>query len=57
MEELYNLKEKYNFIVSADGGINDKTINIIKNYVDMIVSGSFVTDSDNYQEQINLLKQ
>lgn len=56
MEELHKLKEKYNFIVSADGGINDKTIDIIKDYVDMIVVGSFITDSDNYQNQINLLK-
>lgn len=56
MEELNKLKENYNFIVSADGGINDKTIDIIKDYVDMVVVGSFITDSDNYQNQINLLK-
>ena len=56
MEELSNLKDRYNFIVSADGGISDKTINIINKYVDMVVSGSFITDSDNYQNRINLLK-
>ena len=56
MEELYKLKERYIFIVSADGGINDKTIDIVKKYVDMVVVGSFITDSDNYQNQINLLK-
>ena len=56
MEELNKLKENHNFIVSADGGINDKTIDIIKDYVDMVVTGSFITDSDNYQNQINLLK-
>lgn len=56
MEELSKLKERHSFIVSADGGINDKTINIIKDYVDMIVTGSFITDSDDYQNQINLLK-
>lgn len=56
MEELHNLKDRYNYVVSADGGINDKTINLIKNYVDMVVSGSFITDSENYQEKIDLLK-
>lgn len=56
MEELHGLKDRFNFLLSADGGINDKTIGLIKNYVDMVVSGSFITDSDNYQEKIDLLK-
>jgi ribulose-phosphate 3-epimerase len=56
MEELFNLKERYNYIISADGGINGQTINIIKPYVDMVVSGSFITNSDDFQKQINLLK-
>lgn len=56
MEELYNLKERYNYLISADGGINDKTINIISKYVDIVVVGSYITDSDNYQNNINLLK-
>lgn len=56
MEELFNLKERYNFVISADGGINDQTINVIKPYVDMVVSGSFITDSDDFQKHINLLK-
>jgi ribulose-phosphate 3-epimerase len=57
MEELFKLKERFNnYIISADGGINDKTINIINKYVDMVVSGSYITNSDDYQNQINLLK-
>lgn len=56
MEELKGLKGRFSFVLSADGGINDKTIGLINNYVDMVVSGSFITDSDNYQEKINLLK-
>ena len=57
MEELAELKDRFsNYIISADGGINDKTINIIKPYVDMVVSGSFITDSDSYQNRIDLLK-
>lgn len=56
MEELSMLKERFNYIISADGGINSNTINIIKPYVDMVVSGSFITDSDDFQNKINLLK-
>ena len=57
MEELFKLKERFNnYIISADGGINDKTINIINKYVDMVVSGSYITNSNDYQNQINLLK-
>ena len=56
MEELYNLKERYNYLISADGGINDKNINIVSKYINMVVVGSFITDSDNYQNSINLLK-
>ena len=56
MEELHDLKNRYGFIVSADGGINDKTINIVSDYLDMVVSGSFITNSEDFQKQINLLK-
>ena len=57
MEELYNLKGRYNYMISADGGINDKTIIIVNKYLDMVVSGSFITNSEDFQKQINLLKQ
>jgi ribulose-phosphate 3-epimerase len=56
MEELCNLKSRYNYIICADGGINDKTINIVNKYLDMVVAGSFITDSDDFQNKINLLK-
>ncbi|MBR4830319.1 MAG: ribulose-phosphate 3-epimerase [Bacilli bacterium] len=58
MEEISKLKERFsNYIISADGGINDKTINLIRDYVDMVVSGSFITDSNDYQYSIDLLKE
>ena len=44
------------FEIAVDGGINDETVLLVKDYVDTIVTGSFVTDSNNYQERINLLK-
>lgn len=51
--ELKNFNQ--NLLISVDGGINDETINLVKE-ADMIVSGSFICESDNYQQQINLLK-
>ncbi len=44
-------------IVSIDGGVNDKTIELCK-YAgcDMVVSGSYITDSSNYDDKINNLK-
>ncbi len=50
------IKEKT--IIEMDGGINNTNIDQINNYpVDMIVVGSFITNSNNYQEQINKLKK
>ena len=42
--------------MSVDGGINDTTIKKVKSYVDMVVAGSFITNGENYQEQIDKLK-
>lgn len=46
----------YNIILSIDGGINNETVKEVKKHVDMIVSGSYITNSKNYQEQINSLR-
>lgn len=56
MEELFYMKDRFSFIICADGGINDRTISIVNKYLDMVVSGSFITDSEDFQKQINLLK-
>ena len=44
-------------IISIDGGVNDKTISLCK-YAgcDMVVSGSYITNSDNYNERISELR-
>ena len=44
-------------VISVDGGINDKTISLCK-YAgcDMVVAGSFITNSDNYDEKISELR-
>ena len=49
-------KEKnYNYTISIDGGINNETIEKVKN-VDYVISGSYICMSDNYQEKINTLR-
>jgi len=42
--------------ISVDGGINDKTIKYIEGS-DIAVVGSFITNSDNFQERIDLLRR
>ena len=56
LKELNELKEKYNFLVEVDGGVNNNLIPKLKEYnVDMVVVGSYITNSNNYQEKINEL--
>lgn len=50
---LYNLHK--NIIVSVDGGVNNETVKLIPN-ADMVVSGSYICLSDNYEEKIASLK-
>ena len=46
-----------NLIISIDGGVNDKTIDLCKNAgCDMVVSGSYITDSLNYDDRIRILR-
>ena len=58
VRELKNyLEEKeLEVIVNIDGGINKETVKPIKPFVDMVVSGSYITNSDDYQEKINSLR-
>ena len=52
----YIKKEELNLILSVDGGINNETIEKVKPYVDMVVSGSYITSADSFQEKINSLR-
>lgn len=60
MKEAQILKKEYSkdfsFIVSVDGGINADTIAKVNNYVDMVVSGSYLSNSTNLQETIDTLR-
>ena len=49
-------KIKKNYLISVDGGINNDTINKIKEYVDIVVAGSYITDSEDYENKIMSLK-
>ena len=45
-----------NINIEVDGGINNETINYVKDKVNIVVSGSYITNSNNFQETINELK-
>ena len=43
-----------NILVEVDGGINDETIKMVKD-VDIVVVGSFIVNSDDYSNSIDLI--
>lgn len=50
------LKEyKINAVINIDGGINDQTRKYCKD-CDIVVGGSYIINSDNFQERINKLR-
>lgn len=57
ISEVRALLDSYNIdaIINVDGGVNDKSIAKCSN-ADMIVSGSYITNSDNFQEKISSLR-
>ena len=52
----YLNKENLKVLINVDGGINNETSNEVKKYVDIMVSGSYITNSDNFQEKISSLR-
>lgn len=57
IKEARALLKSYNIdaIISVDGGVNDTTIKMCRD-ADMVVSGSYVVLSDNFQEKISSLR-
>ncbi len=43
-------------LLSLDGGINQEIAKEVSPLVDIIVSGSYITNADDYQEQIDILR-
>lgn len=59
IETLKDIREEnnYHYIISVDGGINEETAKLCKDSgADMVVSGSYVVLSDNYNECIDKLR-
>ena len=57
LEKVKNLENKY-LLIGIDGGINDETIKYLRGYnIDIIVSGSYVCMSDDYNKAISKLKE
>lgn len=57
MQELKEIEPSYNFVIEVDGGVNDETIKYISNYADIVVSGSYITNSNDYEENIQKLRK
>ena len=53
-KEVKNLNK--NIVIEMDGGIKDTNINEIKEHIDIAVVGSYITNSNDYNEAINNLK-
>lgn len=56
LRKIKEIQHDYSFLISVDGGINENTIKDVKDYIDIAVSGSFICESNDYEEQIVKLK-
>ena len=57
LKKLKELQKNFHFVINVDGGINNENITTLKEIgVDMVVSGSFITLSDHFEEKIQILK-
>ena len=59
IQEVNSLRKEYPnfyFKISVDGGINNLVCAKIKSLVDIVVSGKYITNSNNYQEKITSLR-
>lgn len=59
IETLKDIREEngYHYVINVDGGINEETAKLVKEAgADMVVAGSYICMSDNYNEQIEKLR-
>jgi len=56
LDELKELTKDKNILIAVDGGINNETITQVKD-ADMVIVGSYITNSSNYNEAINNLNE
>lgn len=58
IDEINNIKDNYHFITAIDGGINNETIKLLKNKgIDLVISGSYIVNSIDYNKAINEIKK
>lgn len=57
LQDLLKIRKEnnLNFKISMDGGINDDTIKLVQG-LDIVVSGSYICKSNNYEEKIKTIK-
>lgn len=58
VKELKELKEQhgYNYLINIDGGIKDVTLPLVKDYLDLAVSGSYIANAEDPLRNLNILK-
>ncbi len=59
IETLKDIREEngYHYVINVDGGINEETAKMVKEAgADMVVAGSYVCMSDDYNEKIEKLR-
>ena len=59
IETLKDLRDEngYHYIINVDGGVNKDTIQMVKDAgADMVVSGSYICKSEDYNERIETLR-
>ena len=50
-----NREYNYNYLIEVDGGINNKTVKLVKD-ADLVVVGSYIVSSNNYKTAIDRIK-
>ena len=57
IKELKKLSREYNYnyLIEVDGGINNKTVKLVKD-ADLVVVGSYIVSSNNYKTAIDRIK-
>lgn len=58
IEKVKRLKElkdenNYSYLINIDGGINGETIKFVRDYLDLVVVGSYILKSDNCEKAVD----
>lgn len=58
INELKRIREihNYHYLIEVDGGINEQTVSLCES-ADILVVGSYITNQEDYQEQVDRIKK